>query len=240
SHEHAASYLNIIHKNNGQFCIAAKRIYIHESVYERVRDAFVAYARGIIVGDGAREGTQLGPVQNKILFDKLRGIFEDTRTRGCKFALGGEFPTLASVRGMFVPITIVDNPPEDARIVQEEQFGPIVPLLRWSDEEDVVRRANATEYGLAASVWGGDLSQAMRIGRRIQAGSKIQVAPSSRVATDVAYPDVWINEIHKFGPTIPGGGHKHSGIGVENGLEGLVHWTNLQTISINKSGIAAM
>ncbi|KAG8719427.1 hypothetical protein FRC09_011147 [Ceratobasidium sp. 395] len=72
---------------------------------------------------------------------------------------------------MFVPITIVDNPPEDARIVQEEQFGPIVPLLRWSDEEDVVRRANATEYGLAASVWGGDLSQAMRIGRRIQAGS---------------------------------------------------------------------
>ncbi|KAG8780772.1 hypothetical protein FRC12_022617, partial [Ceratobasidium sp. 428] len=208
--------------NNGQFCIAAKRIYIHESVYERVRDALVAYARGIVVGDGAREGTQLGPVQNKVLFDKLRRIFEDTHTRGCKFALGGEFPTLASAGGMFVPITIVDNPPEDARIVQEEQFGPIVPLLRWSDEEDVVRRANATEYGLAASVWGGDLSQAMRIGRRIQAGN------------------VWINEIHKFGPTIPGGGHKHSGIGVENGLEGLVHWTNLQTMSINKFGIAAM
>ncbi|KAG9123652.1 hypothetical protein FRC07_014374 [Ceratobasidium sp. 392] len=206
--------------NNGQFCIAAKRIYIHESVYERVRDALVTYARGVVVGDGASEGTQLGPVQNKLLFDKLHGILKDTHARGCKFALGGELPVLASARGMFVPITIVDNPPEDSRIVQEEQFGPIVPLLRWSDEDDVVRRANATEYGLAASIWGDDLNQAMRIAGQIQAGN------------------VWINEIHKFGPTIPGGGHKHSGIGVENGVEGLAHWTNLQTISVNKAGIA--
>ncbi|KAG9077722.1 hypothetical protein FS749_010353 [Ceratobasidium sp. UAMH 11750] len=208
--------------NNGQYCIAAKRIYIHESVYERVRDALVAYARGIVVGDGSREGTQLGPVQNKLLFDKLRGIFEDAHARGCKFALGGEFPAWASARGMFVPITIVDNPPEDARVVQEEQFGPIVPLLRWSDEDDVVCRANATPYGLGASVWGDDLTQAMRIAGQIQAGN------------------VWINEIHKFGPTIPGGGHKHSGMGVENGIEGLAHWTNLQTISVNKAGIAPM
>ncbi|QRV73792.1 aldehyde dehydrogenase family protein [Ceratobasidium sp. AG-Ba] len=206
--------------NNGQFCIAAKRIYIHESVYERVRDALVAYARKVVVGNGAHEGTQVGPVQNKPLFDKLRELFEDTRARGCKFALGGEFPAHSSAHGLFVPISIVDNPPEDARIVQEEQFGPIVPLLRWSDEEDVVRRANATQYGLAASVWGNDLRKARRIAGRIEAGN------------------VWVNEIHKFGPTIPGGGHKHSGIGVENGVDGLAHWTNLQTISINKGGIA--
>ncbi|KAG8746092.1 hypothetical protein FRC10_006195 [Ceratobasidium sp. 414] len=172
-------------------------------------------------------------------FDKLRGIFEDAHARGCKFALGGEFPTWASACGLFVPITIVDNPPEDARVVQEEQFGPIVPLLRWCDEDDVVRRASAcfhaynvsilidpgidaTQYGLAASVWGDDLTQAMRIAGQIRAGN------------------VWINEIHKFGPTIPGGGHKHSGMGVENGIEGLAHWTNLQTISANKAGISPM
>lgn len=208
--------------NNGQLCIAAKRIYIHDSVYERVRDALVAYAKGIVVGDGSCEAVQLGPVQNKRLFNKLRGIFEDTHVRGCKFALGGEFPPHSSARGLFVPISIVDNPPEDSRIVQEEQFGPIVPLLRWSDEDDVVRRANATPYGLAASVWGNDLARARQIASRIEAGN------------------VWVNEIHKFGPTIPGGGHKHSGIGVENGVDGLAHWTNLQTISFNKAGIAPM
>ncbi|KAF8600480.1 aldehyde dehydrogenase [Ceratobasidium sp. AG-I] len=208
--------------NNGQFCIAAKRIYIHESVYEKVRDELVEYAQGMVVGDGAKEGTQLGPVQNKRLFEKLREIFEDTKARGCKFALGGDFPAFDPPRGMFVPITIVDNPPEDSRLVQEEQFGPILPLLKWTDEADVVKRANGTPYGLAASVWGNDVGRATRIASQIEAGN------------------VWINEIHKFGPTIPGGGHKSSGIGVENGIAGLAGWSNLQTISVNQAGIAQM
>ncbi|GAB1518500.1 hypothetical protein RhiTH_001560 [Rhizoctonia solani] len=210
--------------NNGQFCIAAKRIYIHNSIYEFVRDALVAYARAVVVGDGAQESTQIGPVQNYELFKKLRDIFEDTKARKCKFALGGEFPTATSDRtcGLFVPITIVDNPPEDSRVVQDEQFGPIVPLLRWEDEADVVRRANATHYGLGASVWGNDLVQATRIASQIESGN------------------VWVNEIHKFGPTIPGGGHKQSGIGVENGIAGLKEWTNYQTISINRVEVAAI
>ncbi|CAE6464035.1 unnamed protein product [Rhizoctonia solani] len=212
--------------NNGQFCIAAKRIYIHDSVYESVRDALVAYARTVVVGDGAEESTQLGPVQNQRLFDKLREIFEDTKARKCRFAFGGDFPPATShqagdqdikPRGLFVPITIVDNPPEDSRVVQEEQFGPIVPLLRWRDEKDVIHRANATGFGLGASVWGSDLAQATRIATQIESGN------------------VWVNEIHRFGPTIPGGGHKQSGIGVENGVAGLKEWTNYQTISISKA-----
>ncbi|CAE6437501.1 unnamed protein product [Rhizoctonia solani] len=217
--------------NNGQFCIAAKRIYIHDSVYEPVRDALVTYARTIVVGDGAQESTQLGPVQNQKLFNKLREIFEDTKRRKCSFALGGDFPQVTSDQagnneaepcGLFVPITIVDNPPEDSQVVQDEQFGPIVPLLRWQNEEDVVHRANATGFGLGASVWGSDLAQATRIASQIESGN------------------VWVNEIHKFGPTIPGGGHKQSGIGVENGIAGLKEWTNYQTISINKRKIAAV
>ncbi|KAB5593923.1 Aldehyde dehydrogenase [Ceratobasidium theobromae] len=172
------------------------------------------------------------PEQRPILhrrFDKLRDIFEDTKTRGCKFALGGDFPEnhepdagKTDHRGLFVPVTIVDNPPEDSRIVQEEQFGPILPLLSWKDEWDVVRRANGTPYGLGASVWGDDLTQAARIASQMEAGN------------------IWINEIHTFGPTIPGGGHKQSGIGVENGIEGLSEWTNIQTVSMNKAGITPM
>ncbi|CAE6488325.1 unnamed protein product [Rhizoctonia solani] len=217
--------------NNGQFCIAAKRIYIHNSIYESVRDALVAYARTVVVGDGAQEGTRLGPVQNYKLFNKLREIFEDTKARKCKFALGGDFPQAMSDRasnqdtqpcGLFVPIAIVDDPPEDSRVVQDEQFGPIIPLLRWQDEADVIHRANATGFGLGASVWGSDLTQATRIASQIESGN------------------VWVNEIHKFGPTIPGGGHKQSGIGVENGVAGLKEWTNYQTISINKGDITAM
>ncbi|KAL5633449.1 hypothetical protein ACGC1H_003816 [Rhizoctonia solani] len=214
--------------NNGQFCIAAKRIYIHDSVYESVRDALVTYARTVVVGNGAQESTQLGPVQNQKIFDKLREIFEDTKARKCNFAFGGDFPPATSdqpddrvtkPRGLFVPIAIVDNPPEDSLVVQEEQFGPIVPLLRWQDEVDVIRRANATGFGLGGSVWGSDLAQATRIASQIESGN------------------VWVNEIHKFGPTIPGGGHKQSGIGVENGVAGLKEWTNYQTISINKGYI---
>ncbi|CAE6461661.1 unnamed protein product [Rhizoctonia solani] len=205
--------------NNGQFCIAAKRIYIHNSVYEPVRDALVAYARTVVVGDGAQESTQIGPVQNIQLFNKLRDLFEDTKARKYKLALGGDFPPTNTDQacGLFVPITIVDNPPEDSRVVQEEQFGPILPLLRWQEEADVCNYTDATGYGLGASVWGSDLTQATRIASQIESGN------------------VWVNEIHKFGPTIPGGGHKQSGIGVENGVAGLKEWTNYQTISINRA-----
>ncbi|CAE7065228.1 unnamed protein product, partial [Rhizoctonia solani] len=163
-----------------------------------------------------------------VSFNKLREIFEDTKARKCKFALGGDFPQAMSDRasnqdtqpcGLFVPIAIVDDPPEDSRVVQDEQFGPIIPLLRWQDEADVIHRAS---FGLGASVWGSDLTQATRIASQIESGN------------------VWVNEIHKFGPTIPGGGHKQSGIGVENGVAGLKEWTNYQTISINKGDITAM
>jgi acyl-CoA reductase-like NAD-dependent aldehyde dehydrogenase len=202
-------------QNNAQFCNSIKRIYIHEDVYDQVRDALVAFAKGIRVGDGADEGTDLGPIQNLPQFEKVNEYIDDCAANGYTFALGGEVDRGA--KGWFIPITLVDNPPENSRIVTEEPFGPILPLLKWSDEEDVIQRANDTRYGLGASVWGRDLEAVQRIGSRLDAGT------------------VWLNEIHQYSPYQAFGGHKESGIGCENSLHGLMEYTNWTTITLNKS-----
>lgn len=112
-----------------------------------------------------------------------------------------------------MPITIIDNPPEDSRIVQEEQFGPVLPLLRFSDVDDVVARANASEFGLGASVWGKDEDVAWAVAQRIASGT------------------VWVNETQHLTPFAAFGGMKQSGVGVENGAEGLLEYTSTQTIT---------
>lgn len=207
-------------QNNAQFCNAAKRIYIHEDVYDAVRDELVAYARTIVVGDGAHPDTQLGPIQNKPQFEKVTEYFDDCIANGYTFALGGKIDT--SNDGWFVPVTLVDNPPEDSRLVAEEPFGPILPLLKWSDEDDVITRANDTIWGLGATVWGNDLEAVERIGRRVEAGT------------------VWLNEVHQYSPHQVFGGHKQSGLGAENGLQGLAEYTNHQTVCLNRvSGTVA-
>lgn len=196
-------------QNSAQFCVAAKRLYIHEDIYDALAKALVEYARTVVVGDGAHQDSQLGPIQNKMQFEKLKSLFADVKASGQNVLLGGE---VGEGPGFFVPVTIVDNPPEDSRVVVEEAFGPILPLLKFSDIDDVVRRANDTQYGLAASVWGKDIGKARAIADRIEAGT------------------VWINEIHTFSPHVAFGGHKQSGIGIENALEGLSEYTNAKTI----------
>ncbi|TAL03621.1 MAG: aldehyde dehydrogenase family protein [Rhodospirillaceae bacterium] len=199
-------------QNSAQFCVAAKRLYIHEDIYDELSQALVAYAATVKVGDGSEQGTDLGPIQNAVQFEKLKALLGDARASGLRFLAGGEIP---EGRGYFVPVTIIDNPPENARVVTEEAFGPVLPLLKFSDIDDVVARANRTEYGLAASVWGKDIGKARSIAERIEAGT------------------VWINEIHSFSPHVAFGGHKQSGIGIENALEGLAEYTNSQTIVTN-------
>jgi acyl-CoA reductase-like NAD-dependent aldehyde dehydrogenase len=199
-------------QNSAQFCVAAKRLYIHEDIYDALSRELVEYARTVKVGNGAEQGTQLGPIQNRMQFDKLKNLFADIHAQGQKVLLGGE---IGDGPGFFVPVTIVDNPPEDSRIVTEEPFGPVLPLLKFTDLEDVIARANNTEYGLAASVWGKDLDKARQIASRIEAGT------------------VWVNEIHSFSPHVAFGGHKQSGVGIENSLEGLAEYTNSQTIVVS-------
>jgi acyl-CoA reductase-like NAD-dependent aldehyde dehydrogenase len=204
-------------QNSAQFCVAAKRIYIHADIYDRMAQALVDYAATVTVGDGSHQGVDLGPIQNRMQFDKLKDLLADARAQGLRFLAGGEIKDGA---GFFVPITIIDNPPEDARVVREEAFGPVLPLLKFDDIEDVIARANDSDYGLAASVWSRDIAKAEAIAARIEAGT------------------VWINEIHSFSPHIAFGGHKQSGIGIENALEGLAEYTNSQTIVTNRAAAA--
>ena len=200
--------------NNGQICIATKRVYIHKDVYEPLKQALVAYAKTVKVGNGAEEGTRIGPINNRPQYDRIRDLIRDARSNGCKFLVGGE--EVVS-RGYFVPITIIDNPPEGSRIVQEEQFGPVLPLMPFDDYDDAISRVNATEYGLGGSVWGADEEKALEIAQRITSGT------------------VWINESQNLSPLAAFGGMRQSGIGVEGGLQGLLEYTSSQTIMRHKS-----
>ncbi len=203
-------------QNNAQFCNATKRLYIHEDVYDEVRDALVEFIESNInVGDGNETDNDLGPIQNAMHYGKEQDYIEDCHSNGYQFAIGGDIDEEAA--GWFVPVTLIDNPPEDSRIVREEPFGPILPLLKWSDEADVVARANDTIYGLGASVWGKDLEAVERIGSQLEAGT------------------VWLNEVHQYSPFQAFGGHKQSGLGCENSLHGLMEYTNWQTITLKKS-----
>jgi acyl-CoA reductase-like NAD-dependent aldehyde dehydrogenase len=202
-------------QNNAQFCNATKRLYVHDDVYDDVLRELIAYTKTIKVGDGADKDTQLGPIQNEPQYKKVLEYFEDCKKNGYRFAVGGEIDP-SKKQGWFIPVTLVDNPPEDSRIVTEEPFGPILPVLRWKDVDDVVERANRTRYGLGASVWGRNLDIVQQIGRRLDAGT------------------VWLNEVHQYSPHQAFGGHKESGVGCENSLHGLMEYTNWQTITLNK------
>jgi acyl-CoA reductase-like NAD-dependent aldehyde dehydrogenase len=201
-------------QNNAQFCNATKRLYVHEKVYNEVLRELVAFAATQKVGNGAEPDTALGPIQNLPQYEKVAEYFDDCKTQGYRFAMGGEIDRNAA--GWFIPVTLVDNPPEHSRIVREEPFGPILPVLKWKDETDVIRRANDTQYGLGASVWGADPEAVQRIGAQLEAGT------------------VWLNEIHQYSPAQAFGGHKQSGIGCENSLHGLMEYTNWHTITFNK------
>lgn len=199
--------------NTGQVCVDAKRLYIHEKMYDEVLEEMIAYAKTIQVGDPSDPKTGLGPLQNKMQYDKVKELIKETKDSGARIAYEGEIP---AGKGYYIPVTIVDNPPEDSRLVQEEPFGPIVPLLKYQDIDEAVQRANNTKYGLAGSVWGKDLELAYDVASRLETGT------------------VWINESQVMQPDFPFGGHKESGIGVEHGKSGLAAFTNSRTVMIKK------
>lgn len=200
--------------NSGQWCVGIKRLYIHRSYHQEFVAAFVEYARQQKLGDGLDPDVTVGPVQNKMQFDKVRTFLDDIKANGQNIALGGEVDD--SRPGYFIPVTVVDNPPEQSKIVQEEQFGPIVPIIVYDDVDDVINRANDSPFGLGGSVWGRDTQAAVAVANRLETGM------------------VWVNEMHTQGVDIPFGGHKQSGVGTEGGHEGRLLFTNPKTVLIKK------
>ncbi len=200
--------------NSGQICLAAKRIYIHAGVYDRMKNAIVAYAKTINIGNGADSSVQLGPIQNRQQYERVVDLIKDSMDNGYHFLMGG-MPV--EQKGFFVPITIIDNPPQNSRIVQEEQFGPVLPLIKFENIEEAVEMANATEYGLGATVWSADPVRGLEVGQQLQAGT------------------VWINEALGLSPFVTFAGHKQSGLGAESGKEGLLEYTIPQTIAVRKN-----
>lgn len=200
--------------NNGQVCVATKRLFIHTDIYERFKAAFVDYARSVKVGNGSEQGTEIGPLVSQTQFDRVKDLIADSREQGYSFLLGGE---IKPGTGYFVPISIIDNPPDTARIVREEQFGPVLPLLKFDDLSDAIARANNTEFGLGCSIWTSDEARALEIAAQMQSGT------------------VWINGPQYTTALAAFGGHKQSGLGVEGGVEGLLQYTVAQTIVLHRT-----
>jgi acyl-CoA reductase-like NAD-dependent aldehyde dehydrogenase len=198
--------------NAGQVCFAIKRLYVHDSLYDAFCDELAKLARATVVGDGLEPATEMGPVQNQAQFDKVKGFLEDARQNGTIVAGGG----VLEREGYFVQPTIVRDIADSARLVREEQFGPVLPVLRYSDIDDAVARANDTEFGLGGSVWSADRERAFAVAARIDAGT------------------VWINKHFDLPPDIPFGGAKRSGVGVEMGREGLEEFTQATIINAAK------
>ena len=200
--------------NTAQVCVATKRLYIHADIYDQLRDRLHQLAKELPVGDGAEQGNRYGPVQNEPQYRRVRALLDDARAKGLTLLEGGPVPDV----GYFVPLTLVDNPPEDSRVVVEEAFGPVLPLLKFDNVDDVIMRANDSEYGLAGAVWSADIAAATAIAHRLDTGT------------------VWINQNLQSTPFTPLAGAKQSGFGQENGVPGLLEFTRPKAIFIPKAG----
>jgi acyl-CoA reductase-like NAD-dependent aldehyde dehydrogenase len=198
--------------NCGQVCLAIKRAYVHADIYDAMCEELAALARAAIVGDGLEQGTQIGPIQNKAQFEKVRSFLETARMDGNVIA-GGQAMERA---GYFIAPTIVRDVSDGMMIVDEEQFGPILPVVKFDNIDDVIARANASDYGLGGSVWSADVDRASDIAARIESGQ------------------VWVNQHLAIGPHIPMAGFKNSGLGVEQAEEGLAEYTQIQVINVKR------
>lgn len=199
--------------NSGQICSAIKRVYVPESLYEPIAQGLAEIARGVKVGDGMEAGVELGPINNRPQFERVRELVEDAKARGGKILAGG---APKPGEGYFFEPTIVGGLSDGVRLVDEEQFGPALPILRYRDLDDAVERANATHFGLSGSVWSADPERAAAVAGELECGT------------------AWVNQHLAITPNTPFGGAKWSGIGVENGPWGLLGFTEIQVVNVSK------
>lgn len=196
--------------NAGQVCLAIKRAYVHADIYDEMCGELARLASEAVVDDGLKQGVTMGPLQNKAQYDKVRSLLESARNDGTVLTGGVD----DSRPGYFVKPAIVRDVSDGDRIVDEEQFGPILPVIKYTNVDDVIARANDSDYGLGGSVHSADVERAADIASRIEAGS------------------VWVNQHIHIGPHIPMAGFKASGLGIEQSVEGLAEYTQMQVVNV--------
>lgn len=196
--------------HGGQVCVASKRIYVHESLYDRFMQLFIEESKKY-----SPANILFSPLSNRTNFERAKSFIEDSKKNGHNIVSGGEVESDGQ-KGFWLPPTIVAKPPEDSLLVQEEQFAPITPVLTWTDEADVIARANLDNAGLGASLYTPDMDKAQRIARQLESGS------------------VWINRFERphFGAYFAG--WKLSGFGGELGKHGLYNYCQLQCLHFHK------
>lgn len=187
--------------NTGQTCAALKRLYVHEDIYDAVVDALAGVANAMPMGVGLDENNVLGPLQNKAQFQIVADLVQAAKDAGARIVTGGN--PASDQPGYFYPATLVADIDNDNPLVAQEQFGPALPIIRYSTVDEAVEMANALDVGLGASVWSSDKEAALAVAARIEAGT------------------VWINKHGAVDPRMPFGGAKQSGYGLEFGVEGL-------------------
>jgi acyl-CoA reductase-like NAD-dependent aldehyde dehydrogenase len=197
--------------NAGQTCAALKRLYVHESQYEDVVARFADYVAKIPVGNGLDQNTLIGPVSNRMQLDKVALLVDDARARGARIVTGGRRP---AGPGFIYPLTVIADAEDEMSVVKEEQFGPVIPILRYRTIEEAIARANALDVGLGGSVWGNDAEAASVYAGRLECGT------------------AWVNQHGAVHPMAPFGGVKCSGIGVEFNVDGLKEYTTVQVINV--------
>ncbi len=212
-----ATSLRAAFSNQGQICLSGSRIFVEEGVYEKFREEFVERARKLRVGDPLEEATEYGSVVSEGHMDKVLGCIEQAKEEGGKILCGGERVKVATERckdGWFISPTVIDGLEAGCRTNQEEIFGPVATLMPFKDEEELIEKANSTEYGLAASLWSRDISRCHRIASRLDSGI------------------IWINTWMLRDLRTPMGGMKSSGVGREGGFEALRFFTEPKNVCV--------
>ena len=198
-------------RNMGEACTSANRFYVHEKVHDEFAKKLTARMQALKLGNGLDDGVMLGPLVNADTRDKVKALVEDAVGKGASVLTGGKAPTGP---GYFYPATVLDKVPDSAKLLREEIFGPVAALQTFSSEDEVVKRANDTEYGLVAYVYTRDLSRGMRVSERLEFGM------------------IGLNRGLVSDPAAPFGGMKQSGIGREGAHEGLMEFMETQYVSL--------
>lgn len=199
--------------NTGQTCAALKRLYVPESIYDEVCDALVEYAKNVPMGEGLDEQNLLGPLQNEAQYKIVADLVEKAKASGATVLLGGEEDENRT--GYFYPTTLIADIDADNPLVVEEQFGPALPIVKYSSLDEAIAEANKLNVGLGSSVWSSNRERALEVASKIEAGT------------------TWINKHGTIDPRIPFGGAKSSGYGVEFGVEGLKGLGQPHVVTIN-------